>query len=45
MLAERNAPGDLEKARGQFTKAHAVAGANGYGVVERRAAGALHGLG
>jgi class 3 adenylate cyclase len=44
MLAERNTPGDLDNARGRFTKAHTVAEANGYGVVERRAAAALQAL-
>jgi tetratricopeptide (TPR) repeat protein len=38
MLAERGAPGDLEKARDLLTKAQTVAADNGYGNVERRAA-------
>jgi class 3 adenylate cyclase len=42
MLAERRAPGDTERARDLLTKAHAVAAANGYGNIERRAAAALH---
>jgi hypothetical protein len=37
MLAERNAPGDADKARDLLTKAHAVAVTNGYRNVERRA--------
>jgi len=41
MLAERQAPGDIEKAQDLLTKAHSVAAANGYGNVERRAAAAL----
>lgn len=41
MLAERHASGDIEKARDLLTKAHAVAVANGYGTVERRATAAL----
>ena len=41
MLLERKAPGDIEKARDLLTKAYAVAAANGYGNVERRAAAAL----
>jgi class 3 adenylate cyclase/tetratricopeptide (TPR) repeat protein len=41
MFAERQAPGDLEKARGLLTKAHNAAVAHGYGNVERRAEGAL----
>jgi hypothetical protein len=44
MLAERQAPGDTERARDLLTKAHAVAAANGYGNIERRAAAALHRL-
>jgi hypothetical protein len=44
MLFERNAPGDVENAWNLFTNAHTVAEANGYGVVERRAAAALQGL-
>jgi class 3 adenylate cyclase/tetratricopeptide (TPR) repeat protein len=45
MLAERDAPGDLEHARALLTKAHAVATAHHYGNVERRAAAALQALG
>jgi len=41
MFAERNAPGDAEKARDLLTKAHGVAVANGYANIERRAADAL----
>ena len=41
MLAERKAQGDIEQAHTLFTTAHAVAAANGYGTVERRAAVAL----
>jgi class 3 adenylate cyclase len=41
MLAQRGAPGDNDRARGLLTKAHAVAAANGYGIVERRALRAL----
>jgi hypothetical protein len=41
MLAERRGPGDAERGRALLTKAHTVAGANGYGNVERRAAAAL----
>ena len=41
MLAERQAPGDADKARHLLTNAHAVAAANGYGNVERRAAATL----
>jgi class 3 adenylate cyclase/tetratricopeptide (TPR) repeat protein len=45
MLAERRAPGDAERARELFTRAHTSAVSNGYGGVERRAASALQGLG
>jgi class 3 adenylate cyclase/tetratricopeptide (TPR) repeat protein len=45
MFAERQAPGDIEKARDHLTKAHAVAATNGYGNIERRAADALRLLG
>jgi len=45
MLAERQAPGDTEKARDLLTKARTAAVAHGYGGVERRAAAALQGLG
>lgn len=41
MLAERRAPGDLERVRGLLTGAYSVATANAYGVVERRALAAL----
>jgi class 3 adenylate cyclase len=41
MLAERRGPGDAERGRALLIKAHTVAGANGYGNVERRAAAAL----
>ncbi len=44
MLAERQAPGDIEKARDLLTKAHTAAAAYGYGTVERRTAAALRGL-
>ena len=44
MLAERNAPGDTERARDLLTKAHAAAAAHGYANVERRAAEALQHL-
>jgi hypothetical protein len=41
MLAERRAPGDLEKARDLLTKARTVAADNGYGNIERRASAEL----
>jgi len=41
MFAECRATGDTEKARDLLTKAHTAAAANGYGMVERRAADAL----
>jgi class 3 adenylate cyclase len=41
MLAERQAPGDIEKARDLLTKAHTAAAAYGYLTVERRSADAL----
>jgi tetratricopeptide (TPR) repeat protein len=41
MFAERNAPGDNERARDLLTEAHAVALAHGYASIERRAAEAL----
>ena len=41
MLAERRAPGDLDRARDLLARAHSAAVARGYGVVERRAADAL----
>jgi tetratricopeptide (TPR) repeat protein len=44
MLAERNAPGDTEKARDLLTNARTSAAAQGYANVERRAAQALQEL-
>ena len=44
MLAERDAPGDAERARDLLTKAHAAAAAHGYANIERRAAEALQHL-
>ena len=44
MLTERNAPGDIERARELLTEARTVASANGYANVERRAAEALRHL-
>ncbi len=44
MLAKLRAGGDAEKARDLLTKAHTVAAANGYRVVERQAVAALQGL-
>jgi tetratricopeptide (TPR) repeat protein len=41
MLSERRVPSETEKARELLTRAHAVAVANGYGNVERRASSAL----
>ncbi len=41
MLAERRAPGDIDKARALLTEAHAAAATSGYGNVEARAAEAL----
>jgi hypothetical protein len=41
MLAERRAPGDIEKARDLLTKAQTAAAAHGYANVEQRAAAAL----
>jgi class 3 adenylate cyclase/tetratricopeptide (TPR) repeat protein/KaiC/GvpD/RAD55 family RecA-like ATPase len=41
MLAERNEPGDTEKARKLLTNAHTTASDHGYANVERRAAEAL----
>ncbi len=41
MLAERNAPGDAEKARDLLSTARTAAAAHGYANVERRAAEAL----
>jgi len=40
-LAERQAPGDTEKARDLLTRAHTAAAANGYANVGRRALAAL----
>ena len=45
MLVERRAPGDLDRARDLLARAHDAAGAHGYGVVQRRAADALHEVG
>jgi class 3 adenylate cyclase/tetratricopeptide (TPR) repeat protein len=42
MLANRESPGDIEKARDLLMKAHSSAATNGYGTVERRAGTALH---
>jgi tetratricopeptide (TPR) repeat protein len=44
MLTDRQAQGDSHKARELLTRAHTAAAANGYGVVERRAAAALERL-
>jgi tetratricopeptide (TPR) repeat protein len=44
MLAERNAPGDVENARELLTEAHAMATAQGYANVQRRAATTLQEL-
>jgi class 3 adenylate cyclase/tetratricopeptide (TPR) repeat protein len=44
MLAERNAPGDAERARELLIKAQTAAAAHGYAKVERRAAEALQHL-
>ena len=44
MFAERNGPGDIEKARELLTKAHTNAAAYGYANVERHAALALRAL-
>jgi class 3 adenylate cyclase/tetratricopeptide (TPR) repeat protein len=41
MLAERGAPGDVERAGELLSRAHASAVAHGYGSIERDAAGAL----
>jgi len=41
MLMARRGPDDVGRARTLLTQAHAVAAANGYGKVERRAAAAL----
>jgi class 3 adenylate cyclase len=45
MLAERRAPGDIERARDLLTTSMSAAAANGYRNVERRAAEALAHLG
>jgi hypothetical protein len=44
MLADRMAPGDIERAGELLGKAHSIAVANGYGNVERRAGAALQRL-
>ena len=44
MLAERQAPGDTEKARDLLTKAHTAAAAHEYASLQRRAAEALQHL-
>jgi hypothetical protein len=44
MLAERQAPGDTEKAGGLLARAYTMATANGYKNVERRAAAAIQDL-
>jgi tetratricopeptide (TPR) repeat protein len=41
MLAQRNAPGDRDRAYDFLTRARSVAASRGYGTVERRAAAAL----
>ncbi|HEX3795358.1 MAG TPA: AAA family ATPase [Acidimicrobiales bacterium] len=41
MLAERNAVGDIERAKDLLSRAHAAAVANNYGTVERRSSAAL----
>lgn len=41
MFAERQGPGDIDRARDHLIKARSVAAANGYGTIERRAADAL----
>ncbi len=45
MLAERNAPGDLDRARDLLHRAQTSAAANGYVYIERRATEALQRLG
>ena len=45
MLAERNAPGDIDGARDLLYRAQTVAAANGYAYIERRATEALQRLG
>jgi class 3 adenylate cyclase/tetratricopeptide (TPR) repeat protein len=44
MLVERNSPGDIERARRLFSRAHASAVAHGYGGIEHDAAEALRHL-
>jgi hypothetical protein len=44
MLVERNSPGDIERARRPFSRAHASAVAHGYGGIEHDAAEALRHL-
>ena len=44
MLAERQAPGDIDKARVLLTKAHVAAATHGDASIERRAAEALDAL-
>jgi tetratricopeptide (TPR) repeat protein len=44
MLSRRGDPKDAARARELLARAHAAAGANGYGSVERRAASALQGV-
>jgi hypothetical protein len=44
MLAERNAPGDAERARDLLAKAQTAAAAHGYANIERRATEALQHL-
>ncbi|HUY66086.1 MAG TPA: hypothetical protein VMV06_04660 [Acidimicrobiales bacterium] len=41
LLADRQGPGDFEKAKGLFTKGHSAAATHGYGNLERRAAKTL----
>ncbi len=45
MLAQRDAPGDRDRAQHLLTRARAVAASRGYGTVARRAAGALERIG
>jgi hypothetical protein len=44
MFVERNAPGDVERARELLTNARTTAAAHGYANVERRASEALQGM-
>jgi hypothetical protein len=44
MLVERNAPGDIQKARELFTDARTPAKEHGYANIERRATQALRDL-